>query len=242
MTALVFLATSVIKIPTVNGYIHLGDGFIFLSVLFLGPVYGAFASGIGSMLSDLLSPYAHWALSTFIIKSLMALIMGFVIQQKSKKHGFISAGITSAVWLVFIAVIKSSLNRAVRFSTGNLADALEVSPENAAELASSVQWKLTAAILVFFILTFLLIYRISKKQNITGFGAWTILGMMSAGSCMIIGYYVAETILYGNPVTPVFSVPTNLVQFITGLVIALAVAPVLQKAFSGTGNSSSENT
>jgi len=32
------------------------------------------------------------------------------------------------------------------------------------------------------------------------------------------------------------------VQFITGLVIALAVAPVLQKAFSGTGNSSSENT
>ena len=37
MTTLVFLATSVIKIPTTNGYIHLGDGFVFMSAILLGP-------------------------------------------------------------------------------------------------------------------------------------------------------------------------------------------------------------
>ena len=44
MTALVILATS-LKIPIINGYIHLGDGFVFLSAIILGPFYGAFAAG-----------------------------------------------------------------------------------------------------------------------------------------------------------------------------------------------------
>lgn len=55
MTALVLCLTFFIKIPVpyTSGYIHLGDSMIYLSVMILGPVYGAFASGIGSMLADL---------------------------------------------------------------------------------------------------------------------------------------------------------------------------------------------
>ena len=54
MAALVYVATSIIQIPSpVNGYVNLGDCFVLLSGWLLGPWYGAAAAGIGSMLVDL---------------------------------------------------------------------------------------------------------------------------------------------------------------------------------------------
>ena len=54
MAALTCIATMIIKIPTPTfGYIHLGDGFVLLSGIILGPVSGAFAAGIGSMFADI---------------------------------------------------------------------------------------------------------------------------------------------------------------------------------------------
>ena len=48
MAALVYVATSIIQIPSpVNGYVNLGDCFVLLSGWLLGPWYGAAAAGIG---------------------------------------------------------------------------------------------------------------------------------------------------------------------------------------------------
>ena len=56
--ALTCIGTMIIKIPTpTNGYIHPGDGFVLLSGLLLGPVWGALAAGFGSALSDLIGGY-----------------------------------------------------------------------------------------------------------------------------------------------------------------------------------------
>ena len=55
--ALTTVATMFIQIPTLKGYIHLGDCFVILSGILLGPVYGACAAGIGSMLADVLTGY-----------------------------------------------------------------------------------------------------------------------------------------------------------------------------------------
>jgi uncharacterized membrane protein len=229
MTALVFLATSIIKIPSTHGYIHFGDGFIFLSVLILGPFYGAFASGVGSMLADLFSQFAQWALPTLIVKSLMALAMGLIIRQQTKKQAFISTGSVIVIWAGFFIMIKNALSRTIRFSIDNLAGTMEESAENVTKMASDVQLILTVAIIVFLVLVFVLSYWIKIKHSTTGFGPVTILGMLSGGACMVIGYYITEYVLYGNPVSPVFSVPMNLVQFITGIVITSLVAPTLLK-------------
>jgi uncharacterized membrane protein len=229
MTTLVFLATSVIKIPTTNGYIHLGDGFVFMSAILLGPFYGAFAAGAGSMLADILGGYAQWALPTFLIKSLMAFLMGIVIRHQTKKEVYIASGTALCIWTVFFAIIKSALSKAANFSVEKLAESLEDTPENIMQLASRIQWRLSAAIVVFIILVFFLMLWLVKKQKATRFGPQTIIGMMSAGACMVIGYYIAETILYGNPIAPVFSVPMNLIQFVVGIVIAVTIAPALVK-------------
>lgn len=74
MAALVFVMTYFPKIPVpvTGGYVHLGDGAIFLSVLLLGPL-GIPAAAVGSMLSDLIGGYMVYVLPTFLIKGLVAL-------------------------------------------------------------------------------------------------------------------------------------------------------------------------
>lgn len=75
MAAMTCIATMVIKVPSpTSGYIHLGDGLVLLSGIILGPVYGGLAAGIGSMFADLFSGYAGYAMATFIIKALAAVV------------------------------------------------------------------------------------------------------------------------------------------------------------------------
>lgn len=75
MAALVFVMTYVPKVPVpmTGGYVHLGDGAIFLSALLLGPL-GVPAAAIGSGLSDILGGYMVYVLPTMAIKALVALI------------------------------------------------------------------------------------------------------------------------------------------------------------------------
>ncbi len=85
MAALTCVGTMIIKIPTpTNGYIHPGDGFVLLSGLLLGPVWGALAAGLGSALSDLVGGYFVYVPATFIIKFLTAFVGYFAFKALSK--------------------------------------------------------------------------------------------------------------------------------------------------------------
>ena len=71
--ALVFVATAYLpRIPTVNGYVHLGDTLVFLCASLLPTPYAVAAAAIGGGLADLLTGYAIWAPASFIIKGLTA--------------------------------------------------------------------------------------------------------------------------------------------------------------------------
>jgi len=75
MAALVFVMTYVPKlpVPVTGGYVHLGDGAIFLAALLLGPL-SVPAAAIGSGLSDILGGYLVYALPTMVIKAAVALL------------------------------------------------------------------------------------------------------------------------------------------------------------------------
>ncbi len=91
-TALVCVATMVIRIPTpLGGYIHCGDVVVVLAGFLLGPVWGALSAGLGSGLADLISGYPLYAPGTFIIKALVALIAGWLIGGKFVKDEFAKA-------------------------------------------------------------------------------------------------------------------------------------------------------
>jgi uncharacterized membrane protein len=78
ISALICVATALIKIPTPFGYIHPGDAPVVLAAFVMSPTYGFLAAGIGSCLADLFSGYAMYAPVTFVIKGCMVLVIYFI--------------------------------------------------------------------------------------------------------------------------------------------------------------------
>lgn len=114
MTALVFLATFVPKIPIPLGYAHLGDAVIFLLAILLPRREALFAAAVGSALSDVLGGFLLWAVPTLVIKFLMVeIVCRFVGERHGKKRIF-AAFLLSSLWMaaaytVFGAALYASL-------------------------------------------------------------------------------------------------------------------------------------
>lgn len=63
---------------------------------------------------------------------------------------------------------------------------------------------------------------------------WCVTAMLAALAVKIAGYYMAEGILYGNWLTPMTSIPGNLVQVTAAMVIVAVVIKPLRAAANKT--------
>lgn len=105
-TATTCAATLVIQIPmpVTNGYVNIGDCFVLLGAWVLGPLYGAFAGGVGSALADLLSGYAYYVPATLLIKAAMAVLAAMLsaaLHRHCKLHlSRLLGGIVAELWMV----------------------------------------------------------------------------------------------------------------------------------------------
>ena len=106
------ISANLIRIPTVGGFVHLGDCMVLLAAALLGKKRGALASGIGMALVDLYSGYIIWAPFTFIIKALMAYIAGAILEYNHRKSylvPFLISGIFMVVAYFFSGAIIAFL-------------------------------------------------------------------------------------------------------------------------------------
>lgn len=110
LAALVFVMTWVPKVPVpmTGGYVHLGDGAIFLSVLLLGPL-GIPAAAIGSGLSDILGGYLVYALPTMMIKALVALIAWKGWKEGSWLRAIVAFMLAEAVMVLGYFLFESAM-------------------------------------------------------------------------------------------------------------------------------------
>ena len=101
--AIICVATFLIQIPVVvtGGYINMGDCFVLLSGIVLGPVYSFLAAGIGSALADVLFGYFTYAPATFLIKGLMALTVSLLFVKAKDKYSIFK--------LLFIGLIAETI-------------------------------------------------------------------------------------------------------------------------------------
>lgn len=109
MSAVVFLATFVPKIPIPLGYAHLGDAAIFLIAMKYSRRVGILSACIGSALADLIGGFALWILPTIIIKAVMTEIF-----LRLDKVQFILAVGLACLWMaigytIFGAILYESI-------------------------------------------------------------------------------------------------------------------------------------
>jgi len=69
-----------------------------------------------------------------------------------------------------------------------------------------------------------------EDSQVKGF-IFNITGICAATIIMIVGYYIAEIILYGNIYAPMLSVWPNFMQCVVGTVLGLPLATSLKAAF-----------
>lgn len=72
-TAVVFVFTAYLHIPSHTGYTHVGDGFIYLAACLLPLPYAMFVGAGGALLADCLTGFAIWAPGSVIIKTVAVL-------------------------------------------------------------------------------------------------------------------------------------------------------------------------
>jgi len=83
LAAIVASTTMLIKlpVPATGGYVHPGDGAIFLAAYMMG-AWAAIPAAAGSALADILGGYAVYAIPTALIKGAMGWIAGRMIAEK----------------------------------------------------------------------------------------------------------------------------------------------------------------
>lgn len=120
MSAFVFIATFVPKIPIPLGYAHLGDAAIFFAVIFCGRRIGIFSGVVGSALADFLSGFPIWILPTILIKAAMAETF-FRLREKNFLLSLIAAClIMTAGYTLFGALLYASLSAGLSSTPGLL--------------------------------------------------------------------------------------------------------------------------
>lgn len=135
--AMCCVSTMFLSVPSVGGYTNLGDAFVLLGAMLLGPWYGLAAGGIGSALADLLTGYAYYAPGTLIIKGLVALIVGLFVRKLplGKLHPMAGAAVGAVLgelWMVAGYWLYKSL------ILNNAAGALTSVPKNLIQAAAGV--------------------------------------------------------------------------------------------------------
>ena len=68
-----------------------------------------------------------------------------------------------------------------------------------------------------------------EHHSVRGVSVREVFGMILAGIEMTAGYYVTESLMYGNWAVPLASIPWNAGQFAVGMVIACILASALCK-------------
>ncbi len=76
-------------------------------------------------------------------------------------------------------------------------------------------------------------YAVGKiTEDRVGF-RWNVLAIAAACVIKVVGYYIAEGIIYGNWIAPALSIPGYLVQIGVAAVIVLPIVEIVRKAVRG---------
>lgn len=101
MTAVVFVLTSLVRVPTpARGYIHLGDSAIFFSAFAFGPLVGGIAGGLGTALADISGGYPQWAIFSLLIHGAQGWVAGWLSARWPGMKGLVLAAVVGAAIVV----------------------------------------------------------------------------------------------------------------------------------------------
>jgi len=238
-TAFVAAATSVfsVYIPATTGYFNVGEIMVYTSALLMGPYVGAFAGGVGSMISDISLGYSYYAPGTLVIKGLEGFIVGYLgtrafptISRNRWREIALAFGLLFAAALAYIGsaflsgVFSITLGGAWNVPAWTLN--LNVPP---------LFWPAVAAAAFVVIVVAGLKLRSKSGQS--------VMSVLIGGSEMVAGYYLYESFVLTliapasvvATLAPAAEVPFNVAQALIGLLVSIPLVRSIRGVTRGRG-------
>ncbi len=224
-TAFVAAATSVfsVYIPATTGYFNVGEIMVYTCALLMGPDIGAFAGGVGSMISDISLGYPYYAPGTLIIKGTEGLIVGYL---GTKAFPDVSRRTWRAVAIGFGLVFTAALAYVgSTFLSGDFSVTLGGAwniPSWTVDLpVPAALWPVLAAVV--FAVIAIVGWRLRSRSG------QSVMSVLIGGAEMVTGYYFYEslvlTLIAPSSVVaglaPAAEVPFNVAQALIGLLVAV---------------------
>jgi len=221
-TSLVFVATTIfsIYVPQTKGFFNIGETMVFTTALLFGPLVGAFAGGVGSMLADLFLGFPHYAPATLVIKACEGAVVGVL----NRKRLRFSSKLQWKAFTVTFGLIAGVLLGAIGslYYSGSVELYIGFPPSESPTLNLFVPtefWYTLGALVV--LLVGLMGFVFEPE-----FG-WLIITTLIGGSVMVIGYFIYQLFflgpLFGFYVVAIAEIPVNIGQMIIGLIVALPI-------------------
>jgi len=220
-TALVCVVTMVfsIYVPATEGFFNIGESMVFLSALLFGPLVGAFAGGVGSMLADLLLGYPHYAPATLIIKGCEGAIVGML----KKRNPQLSSKLHWKFFTIVLGIVAGFLLGWV----------------GTTYYSGDVKLTLGSGEFMFFVpVEFWVLLGIITASSVAALGVladpqfgWTVFSVIAGGFVMVLGYFLYQRFLiyplFNIEVVAIAEIPVNIGQMIIGATAALPIAKIV---------------
>jgi len=222
-TSLVFVATTIfsISVPQTRGFFNIGETMVYTTALLFGPLVGAFAGGVGSMLADLFLGYSQYAPATLVIKACEGAVVGVLAQRKLK----FSSKLQWKVFTVTFGLIAGVLLGVIGslYYSGSVELYIGFPPPENPTLNLFVPKEFWYSLGVLVTLLISLIGFVFEPE----FG-WFVFSIFIGGSLMIIGYFLYQQFFLG--VLAVAEIPVNIGQMTIGLIVALPIVRAIWRS------------
>jgi uncharacterized membrane protein len=234
-TAFVAAATSVftVNIPATTGYFNVGEIMVYTAALLMGPYVGAFAGGVGSMLSDLSLGYPYYAPGTLVIKGIEGFVVGYLASRAGKAAAGVWRALTLAGGLAFaVALSYVGANFLSGGFSPEVGGAWGVPQYSVDFTVPQVFWVALAACSFVTIAYFGL--RAGSRADPS------VLSVLVGGAEMVAGYYLYESFVMTliapasvvATLAPAAEVPFNVAQALIGLLVSIPLARSIRRMMS----------
>ena len=215
-TALVLAATIMINVyvPATRGYFNLGETMIYLVALLFDPLTAAFAGGVGSALADVVLGYTIYAPATLVIKAAEGALASTLVRRlRGGQRGLfaLSMGTVAAYFSVVLVIGYTIFAGEIELTLSGLL--------TLKGFIAPTSWILIASAAVATPL-----YILVRRKGEIGL---ILISLLSAGSIMILGYYLYEQLVLGY--YALAEVPVNLGQVVMGIAVAIPVYTLIRK-------------
>jgi uncharacterized membrane protein len=224
-TAFVAAATMAfaISIPATRGYFNVGEIMVYTAALVMGPEVGAFAGGVGSMMSDIALGFPIFAPGTLVIKGAEGFIVGYLGARGLAGLSRTTRRVATIVVGAGVGALVAWLGTTYLSGLSQLSLGFPVGPVVNINLQVPSAFWIVLGIVVFVALA---VFALRANDTV----GWTTLSVLVGGSEMVLGYFLYESVaLQLGYVTASLEVPFNVAQAMVGLLVAIPLSESIKR-------------